>query len=243
MIGEMLLESNDLGNSRRRWTTVLSLAVQCIAVAIAIAIPLLTTDALSARSAPSSPVYIPPQPIQITEIVPIRTSPSAGGGTPQLQIRNNRTSVPTQSFRTPADDAVAIPLASEFALNSSLPVETTGPSRSTVKGPSSTFGTSDHQTSTPYPVSHFAPGQLIRQIKPLYPVPARMARIQGAVVLVAIISREGTIESLRVTRGNPMLAPAALDAVRQWRYRPYILNGQAVEVETEVTVNFTLGSS
>ena len=59
-------------------------------------------------------------------------------------------------------------------------------------------------------------------------------------VLRAVISREGTIENLQVVSGHPMLVRAAVDAVRQWRYRPYVLNGEPVEVETEVTVNFVL---
>ena len=60
-------------------------------------------------------------------------------------------------------------------------------------------------------------------------------------MLRAIISRDGAIENLQVLSGHPMLVPAAVDAVRQWRYRPYVLNGEPVEVETEVTVNFVLG--
>ena len=56
----------------------------------------------------------------------------------------------------------------------------------------------------------------------------------------ALISREGNIEALQLVSGHPLLAPAALDAVRQWRYRPYILNGQTVAVDTQITVNFHL---
>jgi protein TonB len=63
------------------------------------------------------------------------------------------------------------------------------------------------------------------------------------VVLEAMISKQGTIENLRLLAGHPMLAPAAIDAVRQWRYRPYILNGEPVEVETQITVNFALGGN
>jgi protein TonB len=83
-------------------------------------------------------------------------------------------------------------------------------------------------------------GLLIRKIQPAYPPLARQARIQGSVLLQAEISREGTIVNLRLVSGHPMLAPAALEAVKQWRYRPYILNGEPVEVETQITVNFTL---
>ncbi len=83
-------------------------------------------------------------------------------------------------------------------------------------------------------------GNLIVRVQPDYPAQARQIRIQGKVVLRAVISREGTIENLQVVSGHPMLVRAAVEAVRQWRYRPYSLNGEPVEVETEVTVNFVL---
>jgi periplasmic protein TonB len=59
--------------------------------------------------------------------------------------------------------------------------------------------------------------------------------------LQAVISKDGSIENLRVISGHPMLVPSAIDAVKQWKYKPYILNGEPVEVDTQVTVNFTLG--
>jgi periplasmic protein TonB len=86
-------------------------------------------------------------------------------------------------------------------------------------------------------------GNLIRRVQPVYPPLARTARIQGPVVLAAVISKAGAIENLRVLSGPPMLVKAALDAVSEWRYRPYILNNEPVEVETQITVNFTLGGS
>ena len=86
-------------------------------------------------------------------------------------------------------------------------------------------------------------GNLIRRVQPAYPPLARSARIQGQVVLAAVISKEGMIENLRVLEGHPMLVRAALDAVSQWRYRPYVLNNEPVEVETRITVNFSLSGS
>jgi len=83
-------------------------------------------------------------------------------------------------------------------------------------------------------------GLLIRKAVPVYPPIPREARIQGTVVLQATISKIGTIENLRVVGGPAMLQQAALDAVQAWRYRPYLLNGQPVEVETTVNVVFTL---
>ena len=84
-------------------------------------------------------------------------------------------------------------------------------------------------------------GNLIRRVQPVYPPLARGARIQGQVVLAAVISKAGTIDDLRVVSGHPMLVRAAIDAVSQWRYRPYILNHEPIEVETQITVNFFLG--
>jgi len=89
-------------------------------------------------------------------------------------------------------------------------------------------------------VSQVMEGNLIHRVQPEYPSLARQARIQGQVSLRAIISRDGRIENLQVENGHPLLVQAAIDAVRQWRYRPYMLNGEPVEVETQITVNFTL---
>jgi periplasmic protein TonB len=80
-------------------------------------------------------------------------------------------------------------------------------------------------------------------VQPIYPSIARQARVQGTVELRAIISKAGTIENPVVVRGHPMLATAAIEAVRQWRYRPYLLNNEPIEVETEIAVNFVLSGS
>ena len=85
-----------------------------------------------------------------------------------------------------------------------------------------------------------AQGLLVRKVQPGYPPVARQARIQGTVVLKAVINKTGDVESLELISGHPMLVPAAEEAVKQWKYRPYLLNGIAVEVETQITVNFTL---
>jgi periplasmic protein TonB len=81
---------------------------------------------------------------------------------------------------------------------------------------------------------------VLRRIQPNYPPLARQARIQGSVLLQAEISKNGDIQNLRLISGHPMLAPAAIEAVKQWKYKPYYLNGEPVEVETQITVNFSL---
>jgi len=82
---------------------------------------------------------------------------------------------------------------------------------------------------------------LIRKVNPVYPPLARQARIQGTVILKIVINKSGIVQSLQLVKGHPMLAPAAFEAIRQWKYQPYLSNGEAVEVETNVQVNFVLG--
>jgi protein TonB len=89
--------------------------------------------------------------------------------------------------------------------------------------------------------SGVAEGLLLQRVLPVYPAIARAARMEGTVILQATISKTGTIENLHVLGGPAMLQRAAVDAVRQWRYRPYLLNGEPVEVETTVNVIFRLG--
>jgi TonB family protein len=86
-------------------------------------------------------------------------------------------------------------------------------------------------------------GLLMKKVNPEYPAEARRGRIQGTVLMHAIISKTGDITTLELVSGHPMLAPAALEAVKQWKYKPYLLNGQAVEVDTEIQVNFTLSEN
>lgn len=83
-------------------------------------------------------------------------------------------------------------------------------------------------------------GQIVKKVAPIYPPLARQARIQAPVVLKVLISKSGDVENLQLVSGHPMLAPAAIEAVKQWKYKPYLVNGDPVEVATTVTVNFTL---
>jgi protein TonB len=89
--------------------------------------------------------------------------------------------------------------------------------------------------------SGVAEGMLLDRVVPVYPPIAREARVQGTVMLEATISTSGTIKNLRVLSGPAMLQQAAIDAVSRWRYRPYLLNSQPVEVETTVSVVFSMG--
>ena len=83
-------------------------------------------------------------------------------------------------------------------------------------------------------------GLLVHKVTPQYPPLARQARIQGVVVLQALIGKDGGIQNLHVVSGHPMLTNSALEAVKEWKYKPYYLNGEPVEVETTINVNFSL---
>jgi TonB family protein len=83
-------------------------------------------------------------------------------------------------------------------------------------------------------------GMVVHRVAPVYPPEAKRARIQGTVVLAAIIGKDGKIKNLNVISGPSMLVDAAVGAVQQWRYRPYVLQGEPVEVDTTITVNFNL---
>ena len=88
--------------------------------------------------------------------------------------------------------------------------------------------------------ARMAEANLVYDVAPKYPPEAGRTRIEGTVVLLAVIGKDGTVEDVRVERGLPVLAQAAIEAVKQWRYRPYLLNGEPVEVDSQITINFTL---
>ncbi|MGC2186558.1 MAG: energy transducer TonB [Terriglobales bacterium] len=88
--------------------------------------------------------------------------------------------------------------------------------------------------------SRVVEANLIHDVAPQYPPEAGRARIEGTVVLLAVIGADGSVKDLRLESGLPMLAQAAIDAVKQWRYKPYMIDGEPVEVDSRITINFTL---
>jgi periplasmic protein TonB len=124
-----------------------------------------------------------------------------------------------------------------------------GLSNSTAVGISSVIGTTSTGTAVVRPAppekvsrpSGVMAGYLLEKTVPQYPAIAKATHVQGVVVVQATISKTGLIENIRVISGPPLLQQAAVDAVRSWRYKPYLLNGEPVEVETTVNVVFNLG--
>jgi protein TonB len=84
---------------------------------------------------------------------------------------------------------------------------------------------------------------LVRPVNPSYPLLARQMKVQGSVLLQALISREGSIQDLQILSGPAILAAAAREAVKQWRFKPYLQDGQPVETQAKITVNFTISTN
>jgi periplasmic protein TonB len=226
---------------RRGWATLLSFLLECAVIGILVLTPIFFPQVIPRLDASPPLVNLlsfAPEPPPAQQHGGRRPGTSEIVGDTVLQPRwipNHISLVNDHNVRPdPAVEAICLtcvpgsvgPGGSNLAtiLGPAPPPNITGP-----KGP--------------VIVSHMAEGQLLRRVQPVYPEAARKMRIQGPVVLQAIISKEGRIEHLQVVSGHPFLVKAAAEAVQQWRYRPYVLNGEAVEVETLVTVNFVLSES
>jgi protein TonB len=242
MFGDSLLEASWAQRSRRSWTTLTSFGLEALAIGMLLVIPLWKTVGLPSPHTLSTPVsLVPNTPVRTTPAQPHRGSPSPHATNVEAPRFLQPSHIPHGVDNGPVDPAPE-------------PIGIGGPDVGPItSGPGIPgllpSGTMPVAPPAPHPVvrairtSSMLQGSLLHQVQPAYPPLAKNARIQGSVVLVAIISKAGAIENLRVISGHPMLVKAALDAVSGWRYRPYILNNEPVEVETQITVNFTLGGS
>jgi len=241
MFEDSLIESGGRLKTKRVWTTMFSVLLQAFLIGIMILIPLIYTEALPKQQlmtflvAPPPPPPPPPPaaPVQVVKVV-------------QTDIENGQLRTPTkipQKVAMIKEEEAPPPVSSMGGVMGGVPGGVPGGSMGGVLGGilSSTPTAAPKLAVQRVRVSQgVSEGNLISQIKPPYPPMAKMARVQGSVVLQALISKQGTIQNLRVISGHPMLVQAALDAVKQWRYRPYLLNGEPVEVETQITLNFSL---
>ncbi|MFZ0818214.1 MAG: energy transducer TonB [Candidatus Sulfotelmatobacter sp.] len=229
--------------SRRGFSALTSFALQGLAAGTLLLFSLFRPAGLPSFHSLSTPVSLG-QPMGEPPAVRTRAgeNPAAAPNNPAITLRMP-TRIPNE-IPSAGDDS--LPSVAEFGGPNAGGAVTGDP-----RGMPNLFGGSQPVLPiatpaariAPLRVSHISEGNLVRKILPTYPALARSARIQGQVVLQAVISKQGTIENLKVLTGHPMLVPAAIEAVRQWRYRPYILNNEPVEVETQITVNFSLGGN
>jgi protein TonB len=240
MFTESLLESS--ARSRRSWTTILSFAVQAAVIAVLVLLPLFYTQALPAIVA-LGPLIGPPQGEAPRAVAERRTARASTSEIVGLTVRQPRSiphgiaDIQDKSAPEPAaSSGLTVPYATGTNATSSQLIAILGAPPRPPEPPLST----PRRLVISGGVSQ---GYLLQQVRPVYPPLAIAAHAQGAVVLTAVISRTGEIENLRVVSGHPLLVWAAVNAVKRWHYRPYLLNGDPVEVETQITVNFSLGGS
>jgi len=243
MFEDSLIESGGKLKTKRGWTSIVSFGIQIGIIGVMVLIPLIFTEALPKGQmmfllvAPPPPPPPPPPAAAPVHVVKQVQSDIING-----ELRTP-TKIPKKILENLKEDE-APPQMAATGVVGGVPGGVPGGSMGGVIG--------SVLSSTPVAVPKIATpqrgrvssgvstGLLIRKVPPTYPPLARQARIQGVVVLQAQISKEGNIQNLQLISGHPMLAPAAIEAVKQWKYKPYLLNGEPVEVDTQVQVNFTL---
>jgi protein TonB len=241
MFADSLWDSPWANRSRRGWTTLVSFGLQALAVGSLLLLPLIYTSGLP--------------PLQWAERV-IAPAPPPAAPPPAAHVQ--RTNAPLSNVAP--DGGLISPRSIPHVIQQIT--ETTPPPPPDLGVIGVAGSTGDHMAANgvwtslghginlaqppPAPVfrtprvSRMMEGNLIHRVQPPYPALARIAGVQGTVILHAVISKEGKIKDLQVVSGPVLLVQAAKDAVNQWRYRPYILNGEPIEVDTQVTVSFVL---
>jgi periplasmic protein TonB len=247
LFADSLLDSGRQERNRRRFAAVFSFTFQSLLIGVLLIVPLMFTEALPKQQLLTFLVAPPPPP-----------PPSPPAEAVAKVVRQIRSDMLTSGqLRTPSRIPEKVQMIREE--ETPPPLATTGGVVGGVPGgiPGGQLGgviggiisqtsslTTVPKLAIPAPPKRIrisqgvTKGLLIQKIEPKYPLLAMQARIQGQVTLVAIIDKNGDIKQLSLVSGHPMLAPAAIEAVKQWRYRPFLLNGEPVEVETIVTVKF-----
>jgi protein TonB len=240
MFSHSLLELSEIERRRRKGAALFSFILQGLIVGVLVLLPLWFLDTLPAQQLVTFLVAPPPPPPPPPPAAPVKTVQMVS------QIVNGQLLAPSK-----------IPKVVKMIKEEEAPPPAMGVTGGVVGGVpggqaggviGSLISAANHSGNTAPRTAEIPKrlvvsqgvslGMLQNRIEPVYPIIARRARVQGTVTLRAIISTQGTIESLQVVDGHPMLVNAALDAVKQWRYKPYTLSGQPVEVETTVFVNF-----
>jgi periplasmic protein TonB len=243
MFEDSLIESGGKLRTNRGKTTTISFVLQVLLVGVLVLIPLIFTEALPKQQlmtflvAPPPPPPPPPPPAA----APVKVVKQVQSNLDQGQLRTP-TKIPEKVQMIKEEDSPPPDMSSGVVggVPGGVPGGQMG---GVIGGIISSTPVAVPKVATPQRVRvslGVSQGLLIKKVQPTYPPLARQARIQGKVLLQAEISKDGTIENLRLLSGHPMLAPAAIEAVKQWRYKPYMLNGEPVAVETQVEVNFTL---
>jgi periplasmic protein TonB len=242
MFEDSLVESGGRLKTKRGATTVISFILEFLFLGILVLLPLIFTEALPTKqlmtliTAPPPPPPPPPPPTAAPVVVKKIQSELDNG-----QLRTP-TAIPKKVQMIKEDEPP--PSAGPAGVVGGVPGGVPGGAMGGVLGSvMSSVPSAVPKVATPTRVrvsQGVSQGLLVHKVTPQYPPLAKQARIQGVVVLQALIGKDGNIQNLHVVSGHPMLTTAALEAVKEWKYKPYYLNGEPVEVETTINVNFSL---
>ena len=240
MFEEMVVSSPKNKKTNKPWTVVLSMALQAAFLAVLILIPLIYTEALPKASlatlliAPPPPPPPPPPPAA-APVVHVK---------PQAHLMDAGKLIAPKII-PPKVVIIKEDAAPEMGMSGGVPGGVPGGQMGGVIG--GVIGGVGGAPPPPKPTASrikqggaVTAASLINKVSPAYPPLARQTRISGTVRLHAIISKTGSVQQLEVISGHPLLVQSALDAVRQWKYRPTTLNGEPVEVDTTIDVIFSL---
>jgi periplasmic protein TonB len=243
MFEEMVVSNQKNKKTNKPWTVVVSMALQVLFLGILILIPLIYTEALPRTlmssillaPPPPPPPPPPPAPATVVHVKPVAHLMEAGKLVAPKVIPKDVKIIKEEE--QPPDMGAGIA--------GGVPGGVAGGSMGGVIG--GVIGGAGGAPPPPKPnVSRVRVGgavqaaKLVNRVQPMYPPLARQTRISGTVRLHAIIGKDGTVQQLSVESGHPLLVQAALDAVKQWRYQPTLLNGEPVDVDTEIDVIFSL---
>jgi protein TonB len=235
---------NAQAQTRRPWTVALSLTLQSSLVAVLLLVPILRVAPLDAP--PKVPTWLPVHQVNIQARPEVR--PASHTTTARPNIDPTRLVVPRTVPKTIdlTPDAPEIPGPAMSFLSAGSGIDALG---SAIKAEPPAVQRPPQQQVVQRPTTPTTPqrvggsvqaAKLIFGPRPAYPTIAKTTGTQGTVRIEALIGRDGVIRNLHVVSGHPLLVRAAMDAVAQWRYQPTLLNGEAVEVITEIDVNFAL---
>ncbi len=235
--------------TRRGLTATVSFTVQSVLVGVLVVVPLFAPEALPKQQL-TTLFLAPPPPAQGTSAKAATAARPARAKVQKAssQLDDGRLHTPTavpEKVAMVKDEEAPPPTVAGLAdgVVGGVPGGVVGGTLGGVLNNIASAPVAVPKVATPQKLrvsSGVAAGNLIHMVQPQYPPLARQARIQGTVKLQAVIGKDGSIQNLRVVSGHKMLAQAALEAVRQWRYKPYYLNGEPYEVEFEINVEFKL---
>jgi len=244
MFDDLVISSAHPNRTNKPWTVTLSFIVQACIVGVFILIPLLVTEALPKQMlttflvAPPPPPPPPPPAVAVKIVKPVARLIQQGKMMAPTVIPK-KVNIIKEEELPPDVGAVGV----VGGVPGGMPGGSAGGVLGGIIG-----GTGGGPPPPPKPVQQrirvggqVQQANLIHQVTPQYPQIAKTAHIQGTVILHAIIGKDGTVQNLTYESGPPLLMRAAMDAVREWRYKPTLLNGDPVEVDTTISVVFTLG--